>query len=125
MFISGTNHTYFENIKYLRLETATFPRYYLLKYNDVSDTTKIDTAYLSTSGEKDSIDDISDHITNNASDTADQFKQYINTFVNDIYKGQYVDYVHVSDTNITAKFNLLVNDTNTPPVYTSVFSIAY
>jgi hypothetical protein len=114
----------FENIKYLRLETTTFPRYYILKHTDVSNTDLIPSSYLGTTNEKTILDDIRYHIHNVKDITLSAFRTWINSTYNPTggYETQFVDYIYTSPTNIKAKFNVVVNNNLLTP---KSFPVAY
>jgi len=99
----------FENIKYLRLETATLPRYYsLIKTED-----KGATPQLGSDDEKEIIKRIIDSIHNHEY-TSTQFQKYIYEYTYTppppstiVYVVQFVAYTAISPTNVNAKFNIV------------------
>jgi len=102
----------FENIKYLRLETATFPRYYSLKFLDVSTTSAITDA-----NEKTIVDAIRSriHVTKDATSAA--FMAYIVGYTPPTnYQVQFVAYTYTSNTNINAKISI-INPSNVSIAY--------
>ena len=93
----------FENIKYLRLETTTLPRYYQLKLLDVSTTTKI-----TDSNEKTIIDAVRTHIHSVKDTTSVAFQTYIVGYSPPTnYTVQFVAYKYTSATNINAKLSIV------------------
>jgi hypothetical protein len=115
----------FENIKYLRLETATFPRYYSLKYTSAISSTPtfgdsneqtILTDVIAKIAEKDiySNFDFQAYI-NSTPSTANSYNPPIN------YITQYVSYTWISSSNINAKFNI-VNPSNISIAYEMVYT---
>jgi hypothetical protein len=119
----------FENIKYLRLETATLPRYYLLKNNIITNIAT-DTLYLCGSSERDAVADILDYINTEATAstlTYDSFREYVNTYnvvstAPAVYSSQFVDCIINEGVNINVKFNISINDST---IYSSAFSTTY
>ena len=102
----------FENIKYLRLETATFPRYYTLKLSDVSTTST-----LADASEKTIIDAIRLRIHTTKDATSEAFMAYlVGYFPPTGYQVQYVAYKYTSNTNINAKISI-INSDNVPIAY--------
>jgi len=102
----------FENIKYLRLETSTLPRYYQLKLLDVSTTSAITDA-----NEKTIIDAIRAHIHSDKDTTSAVFQTYIVGYSPPTnYRVQFVAYKYTSAANINAKISI-VTPTNVSIAY--------
>jgi hypothetical protein len=104
----------FENIKYLRLETATFPRYYallLLAVNYSTISSIVDT------NERTIITDICTTINTNKANSAYNFLNYITSYSPPTgYTVQYVSYVWTSDSSINAKIQI-INTTSVTIAY--------
>lgn len=112
----------FENIKYLRLETATFPRYYSLKLTSATSATPA----LGDANEQTILAAVITTVQTNRANSAYNFQGYINSVGGSYsppsgYTTQYVSYTWTSSTNINAKFNI-VNSSNVPIAYELVFN---
>ena len=112
----------FENIKYLRLETATFPRYYSLKFTTATSA----TPSLGDASEQTILAAVITTVQTNRANSAYNFQGYINSVGGSYspptsYITQYVSYTWTSSTNINAKFNV-VNSSNVSIAYELVFN---
>jgi len=112
----------FENIKYLRLETATFPRYYSLKFTTATSA----TPSLGDANEQTILAAVITTVQTNRANSAYNFQGYINSVGGSYspptsYITQYVSYTWTSSTNINAKFNV-VNSSNVSIAYELVFN---
>ena len=112
----------FENIKYLRLETATFPRYYSLKFTTATSA----TPSLGDVNEQTILAAVITTVHTNRANSAYDFQAYINSVGGSYsppsgYTTQYVSYTWTSATNIKAKFNV-VNSSNVSIAYELVFN---
>jgi len=112
----------FENIKYLRLETATFPRYYNLKLSTATSA----TPSLGDANEQTILAAVITTINTNKANSAYNFRAYINSVGGSYsppsgYTTQYVAYTWTSATNINAKFNV-VNSSNVSIAYELAFN---
>ena len=112
----------FENIKYLRLETATLPRYYLLTYTTATSATPV----LGDANEQTILAAVITNINTNKATSTYNFAGYINSVGGSYspptgYVTQYVSYTWVSATNINAKFNV-VNSSSVSIAYELVFN---
>jgi hypothetical protein len=113
----------FENIKYLRLETATLPRYYLLTYTTETGATP---STIGDANERTILAAVIANINTNKANSAYNFAGYINSVGGSYspptgYVTQYVAYTWVSATNINAKFNV-VNSSSVSIAYELVFN---
>ena len=112
----------FENIKYLRLETATLPRYYLLTLTTATSA----TPGLGDANEQTILAAVITNINTNKANSTYNFAGYINSVGGSYtpptgYVTQYVSYTWVSATNINAKFNV-VNSSSVSIAYELVFN---
>ena len=112
----------FENIKYLRLETATLPRYYLLTLTTATSA----TPGLGDANEQTILAAVITNINTNKATSTYNFAGYINSVGGSYspptgYVTQYVSYTWVSATNINAKFNV-VNSSSVSIAYELVFN---
>jgi hypothetical protein len=112
----------FENIKYLRLETATLPRYYLLTLTTATSA----TPGLGDANEQTILAAVITNINTNKATSTYNFAGYINSVGGSYspptgYVTQYVSYTWVSATNINAKFNV-VNTSSVSIAYELVFN---
>jgi len=112
----------FENIKYLRLETATLPRYYLLTLTTATSATPA----LGDANEQTILAAVITNINTNKATSTYNFAGYINSVGGSYspptgYVTQYVAYTWVSATNINAKFNV-VNSSSVSIAYELVFN---
>jgi hypothetical protein len=100
---------YFENIKYLRLETAAFPRYYSLLLKALNYST---ISTITDPNEQTIITAICTNINTNKSNASYDFLAYIVAYVPPTnYQVQYVNYVWTSANGINAKIQI-VNTTS-------------
>ena len=121
---------YFENIKYLRLETASFPRYYALKQTLITFNTADGTpSNIVDANEKQIFQDANAQAvwlaqnSNIPDATHPNFYTWVTTYLPVVagWSLQYVNYVYVSPTNTNAKIQI-VNSNVTPPI-TSAYEI--
>jgi hypothetical protein len=100
---------YFENIKYLRLETASFPRYYSLVLKAVNYST---ISSISDTNEQTIITAVCTTIDTNKNNASYNFLNYINSYAPPTgYTVQYVNYKYTSSSSINAKIQI-VNTTS-------------
>jgi hypothetical protein len=112
----------FENIKYLRLETTTFPRYYVLKLTTATSATPI----LGDANEQTILSAIIANINTYKHTNSSDFQQYVNSVGGTYtpptnYITQYVGYIYTSNTNINAKFNI-VNPSGVSTAYELLYN---